>query len=133
MLKALLAPQPWELEISALEEFLDTLPLQYRTIVALAYFTSSRIEDILSLKFRDILAETIIIQESEGKKPKYVPIISSLRPYLTVYLNGYQVSPSDFLFTDSKGKPLKSSSVFKILKIVAKEINLPELYLFVLK
>lgn len=133
MLNAILPLHSWEPEISALEEFLDTLPLQYRTIVALAYFTSSRIEDILSLKFRDILAETIIIQESELKQTKYVPIISSLRPYLTVYLNGHQLNPSDFLFTDSKGKPLTSSSVFKILKIVAKEIYLPEIYLFVLK
>ncbi|MDJ0510702.1 MAG: tyrosine-type recombinase/integrase [Crocosphaera sp.] len=133
MLNAILPPHSWEPEISALEEFLDTLPLQYRTIVALAYFTSSRIEDILSLKFRDILAETIVIEESEPKQTKYVPIISILRPYLTVYLHGYKSHQSELLFTNSNGKPLKSSSVFKILNIVAKEINLPEIYLFVLK
>lgn len=133
MLNAILPPHSWEPEIPALEEFLDTLPLQYRTIVALAYFTSSRIEDILSLKLGDILAETIIIQESELKQTKYVPIVSSLRPYLTVYLNGYQPHPSEFLFTDSKGQPLKIASVFKILNIVAQKINLPEIYLFVLK
>ncbi|MDJ0730488.1 MAG: tyrosine-type recombinase/integrase [Crocosphaera sp.] len=133
ILNTIIAPQPWEPNISLLEEFLDLLPLQYRTIVALAYFTASRIEDILSLQKQDITPETIIIQDSTSQKRKKVQIIARLQPYLTVYLNGYESQPSNLLFTDQFGQPLKSSQVFKVLKIVAKKINLPDLYLFVLR
>ncbi|MEA5534795.1 tyrosine-type recombinase/integrase [Crocosphaera sp. XPORK-15E] len=119
-------------QISLLEEFLDILPLKYRTIVALAYFTSSRINDILSLKVSDIKADQIIINQSEFGKAKCVPILSTLKPYLTVYLNGLYQKNSDFIFPDKLGKPMKISSVFKVLKLVAQQVNLPEMYLFVL-
>ena len=133
MLNTLLAPQPWETNISLLEEFLDVLPLQYRTIVALGYFTASRIEDILSLQKHNITPQTIIIQDSSSKTTREVQIIAKLRPYLTVYLNGCQNKTSNFLFTDRLGNPLKSSQVFKILKMVARTINLPHIYLFILR
>lgn len=133
MLNAIFAPQPWEPNISLLEEFLDILPLQYRTIVALAYFTASRIEDILSLQKEDINPETIIIKDSNSQKIRKARIIAELRPYLTVYLNGYNFEKSNFLFADRLGNPLKSSQVFKILKIVANNISLPDVYLFILR
>ncbi len=132
MLNIVHEPQPCSEQVSLLEELLDTLPLKYRTIVALAYFTSSRIEDILSLKKDNITTEKIIIKQSELGETKYVPILSNLRPYLTVYLNGYEENESEFVFSDKLGKPLTSSLVFKVLNIVAKKINLPEIYLFVL-
>ena len=118
--------------VSLLEEFLDTLPLQYRTIVALAYFTSSRISDVLSLKISDISSEGIVIKQSEFGEVKFVPMLSFLKPYLTVYLNGFHQHKSAFLFTDKSGNPLKASTVFKVLKLVAKQIHFPEIYLFVL-
>lgn len=133
MLNTILAPQPWEPNISLLEEFLDILPLQYRTIVALSYFTASRIEDILSLQKHHITPQTIIIQDSSSKTTREAQIIARLRPYLTVYLNGYNNQRSSFLFTDRLGKPLKTSQVFKILRMVAKTINLPHVYLFILR
>ncbi|MGB5594870.1 MAG: tyrosine-type recombinase/integrase [Crocosphaera sp.] len=132
MLNIVHEPQLCSEQVSLLEELLDTLPLKYRTIVALAYFTSSRIEDILSLKKKNITTEKIIIKQSELGETKYVPILSNLRPYLTVYLNGYEEKESEFVFSDKLGKPLTSSLVFKVLNIVAKKINLPEIYLFVL-
>ncbi|CCQ67318.1 tyrosine-type recombinase/integrase [Crocosphaera watsonii] len=116
-----------------MEEFLDQLPLKYRTIVAIAYFTASRIEDILSLHKEDITHETVIIKDSNAKNRKQVQIIPRLRPYLTVYLNGYKSQPSSLLFSDKFGYPLKSSQVFKVLKMVAKNINLPYVYLFILQ
>ncbi|ACB51845.1 hypothetical protein cce_2497 [Crocosphaera subtropica ATCC 51142] len=133
MLNTLLTPHLWKPKISLLEEFLQVLPLQYRTIVALAYFTTSRVEDILSLQKQDITSEMIIIEDSTLRKTKQVPIITKLRPYLTVYLNGYETQSSDFLFSDKLGKPLKTSQVFKILKMVANKINLPDMYLSVLR
>ncbi|MEA5511081.1 tyrosine-type recombinase/integrase [Crocosphaera sp. UHCC 0190] len=120
-------------QFSLLEEFLGILPLKYRTIVALAYFTSSRISDILSLKVSDIKDDQIIINQSEFGKPKCVPILSTLKPYLTVYLNGYYQKRSGLIFADKVGKPMKSSSVFKVLKLVSKQISLPEMYLFILR
>lgn len=133
MFNTLLTPQLWKPKISLLEEFLQVLPLQYRTIVALAYFTTSRIEDILSLQKKDITSEIIIIEDSNLREIKKVPIMTKLRPYLTVYLNGYDPNQSDLLFTDRLGNPLTSSHVFKILNIVAKKINLPDMYLSVLR
>ena len=133
MLNTIVSPQPWEAEISLLEEFLELLLLQYRTIVAWAYFTASSIEDILSLQKEDITNEILIIQDSNTKKTKQIQIIPRLRPYLTVYLNGYKSQQSNLLLTDKFGNPLKISQVFKVLKMVAKKINLPHLYLFILK
>ncbi|MDJ0597318.1 MAG: tyrosine-type recombinase/integrase [Crocosphaera sp.] len=128
----MLSPQRCTPQCSLLEEFLQVLPLQYRTIVAIAYFTTSRIKDILLLQKQDITPEKIIIRDSTLQKIKKVTIIPKLRPYLTVYLNGYDTQKSDFLFTDQLGQPLKSSQVFKILKIVAKNINLPHIYWLIL-
>lgn len=119
-------------QVLPIEEFLETLPLTYRTIVALAYFTSSRISDVLSLKVKDIAPDQIIIHQSDLGKPKCVPILASLKPYLTVYLNGQKHNYSDLIFADKFGQPLKQSTVMKVLKLVAKQISLPELYLFVL-
>ena len=133
MLNTILSPQPWDAEVSLLEEFLGQLPLKYRTIVAIAYFTASRIEDILSLHKEYITHETVIIKDSNAKNRKQVQIIPRLRPYLTVYLNGYKSQPSSLLFRDKFGYPLKSSQVFKVLKMVAKNINLPYVYLFILQ
>lgn len=133
MLNTLLTPQQWKPEISLLEEFLRVLPLQYRTIVAIAYFTTSRIDDILYLRKQDISSEIIIIKDSNLKKTKKVSIIAKLRPYLTVYLNGYKAQSSDFLFSDNLGKPLRTSQVFKILNIVANKINLPDMYWSILR
>ena len=121
------------LKESPLEEFLATLPLKYRTMVAIAYFTSSKISDILSLKLSDIDAHKIAIFQSESASIKLAPIDPLLRPYLSIYLNALTEHSSDFIFTNALGELMNSWSVFQVLKRVASQINLPELYLFVLR
>ncbi|HAC62601.1 MAG TPA: dimethyladenosine transferase [Cyanothece sp. UBA12306] len=118
---------------SLLQEFLDTLPLKYRTIMAIAYFTSSKITDILSLKISDIYPDKIAINHSESEQTQLVPITSLLRPYLTLYLNGFCQQKSEFIFGDTRGEPLQIGKVFRVLNLVARQINLPEIYLFILK
>ncbi|MEL4896218.1 tyrosine-type recombinase/integrase [Crocosphaera sp. Alani8] len=125
--------QSREPSISPLEELLETLPLRHRIIVALAYFTSSKIEDVLSLQQKDITSTTVFIRDSNTRKVKKSKITARLRPYLTVYLNGKELQKSNFLFTDRAGKPLKSFQVFKVLEAVAKSINFPDVYLFILR
>ena len=87
----------------------------------------------MCLKISDISSEGIVIKQSEFGAVKCVPMLSLLKPYLTVYLNGYHQHKSAFLFTDKFGKPLKTSTVFKVLKLVAEQIHFPEMYLFVLR
>ncbi len=118
---------------SLLREYLATLPLPYRTMVAIAYFTSSKISDIISLKTSDIYPNQIQISQTESKSYKLVPITPLLRPYLTIYMNGINREKSGFLFSDSHGHPLKSWTVFRVLNLIAAQINLPEVYLFVLR
>ncbi|WP_119259370.1 tyrosine-type recombinase/integrase [cyanobacterium endosymbiont of Rhopalodia gibberula] len=118
---------------SLLQEFLETLPLPYKTMVAIAYFTSSRINDILSLKTSDIYPNQIKIAKSEPSFNKLVPITPLLRPYLTIYLNGLKPQKSAFLFVNSQGEPLKSWVVFRVLNMTARQINLPEIYFFILR
>ena len=125
-------PQASLEELSLLKEFLDSLPLKYRTIVAIAYLTSSRIRDVLTLKVSDIKANLITINQSELSQGKCSPILPLLQSYLTVYLNGKKFNQSEFLFADKFGQPLKTSTVFKVLQLVAKPINFPDVYLFVL-
>ena len=62
-----------------------------------------------------------------------MPITPLLRPYLTIYLNGLRSKKSAFLFVNSQGEPLKSWVVFRVLKITARKINLPEVYFFILR
>lgn len=118
---------------SLLQEFLETLPLPYKTMVAISYFTSSRISDILFLKTNDIYPDQIKIARSEFNSYKLVPITPLLRPYLTIYLNGLKSQKSAFLFVNSKGEPFKTCVVFKVLNITARQINLPEIYFFILR
>jgi integrase len=118
---------------SLLQEFLETLPLPYKTIVAIAYFTSSRISDILLLKNSDIYSNQIKIIKSESSLNNLVPITPLLRPYLTIYLNGLKPHKSAFIFVDSQGEPLKSWVVFQVLNMTARQINLPEVYCFILR
>ncbi|MDJ0657862.1 MAG: dimethyladenosine transferase [Crocosphaera sp.] len=132
MISIILPPQRRKPQGSPLEDFLEVLPLQYRTIVAIAYFTNSKIEDILFLQKQDITPELILIRDSTLQKVKKVSILAQLQPYLTVFLNGYNPQKSDLLFTDKEGNPLKSSQVFKILKLVANKINLPDIYWLIL-
>lgn len=132
MINMSLPLQTWKHQSSLLEDFLQVLPLQYRTIVAIAYFTNSKVEDILLLRKQDITSEIMMIRDSTLRKVKKVPILAQLQPYLTLYLNGYNPQTSDLLFTDNAGNPLQISQVFKILKIVAKNINLPDIYWLIL-
>ncbi|WP_267383438.1 tyrosine-type recombinase/integrase [Cyanobacterium sp. uoEpiScrs1] len=118
---------------SLLQEFLETLPLPYKTMVAISYFTSSRISDILFLKTNDIYPDQIKIARSEFNSYKLVPITPLLRPYLTIYLNGLKSQKSAFLFVNSKGEPFKTCVVFKVLNMTARQINLPEIYFFILR
>ncbi|BAP17055.1 hypothetical protein ETSB_0165 [cyanobacterium endosymbiont of Epithemia turgida isolate EtSB Lake Yunoko] len=85
------------------------------------------------LKNSDIYPNQINIIKSESSLNKLVPITPLLRPYLTIYLNGLKSEESAFLFVNSQGEPLKSWLVFRVLNITARQINLPEVYFFILR
>ena len=100
--------------------------------MAIAYFTSSKISDVLSLKIDDIYPDQIAISQSESNQIQLVPIPPLLRPYLTIYLNGFNQNNSELLFSNSQGEPMQIWRVFRVLNLVAHQINLPEVYLFIL-
>ncbi len=96
------------------------------------FFTSSHIQDILPLKITDIEEEIIVIYESKLQTRKSIIISSRLKPYLTVYLNGYRIKRSNLLFCDEQGRMLTYPKVLQVLNIVAKKVNLPDVYLYIL-
>jgi len=98
--------------------------LKHRTIIAMLYSSGFRISELLQLKLKHINLERrqIFIQDSKGRKDRYVPLAESIIPLLQNYILTYQ--PQFYVIEGQPGMPYSSSSVRKFLKKYALQNNI---------
>ena len=60
---------------------------KWRTVFAIAYFTGSRISEVLSLDIRDVGSDRISFRRENTKtrKPRVAMVVDALRPFLAAY------------------------------------------------
>lgn len=89
-----------------LAELFDALPDErWRCVFALAYFTGSRISEVLSLDVSDIGADSILIRRANTKTKKTRTV--AITPGLRAFLDAYDMPESGYAFParhNSKGK-----------------------------
>jgi integrase/recombinase XerD len=74
-----------EEDIATIFEYLPNH--KWRCVFAIAYFTGSRISEVLSLDITDIDTDRITIrrENTKNRKPRVAMIVSRLRPFLIAY------------------------------------------------
>lgn len=98
-------------------------------ILSLMYDAGLRIDELLSLKVKDINFQnikTINVLHGKGNKQREVPISDDVAQILTIYVKDYNLKEDDYLFSNSKKEKLTSNAIRKIIKKnveLAKEQN----------
>ncbi|WP_228122665.1 site-specific tyrosine recombinase/integron integrase [Oceanihabitans sp. IOP_32] len=93
-----------------------TKNLKHRAIIVMLYSCGLRISEAMHLTVSDIDIERrqIHIQNSKGRKDRYVGFAKSFLPLLKNYLNTYQ--PKYYFIEGTNGKPYSPQSVRQFLK-----------------
>jgi len=71
-----------------LGQIFDELPSdKWRAVFAIAYFTGSRISEVLSLSVEDVATDRISFkaENTKTRKPRVATIVDALRPFLVAY------------------------------------------------
>ena len=98
------------------------------SIVLLMWGFGLRINEVLNLKFKDILDRNEIIVRGKGGKDRVLPIIEEIKNLLLMMLESMPVSlkEEDFIFLGEKGKRLHPTIVQKEIRNIRRLLNLPE-------
>lgn len=102
-------------------------PLMYRTLIGLLASTGLRISEALSLCFKDIMADGLLIRETKFKKNRIVPLHPTVNLALENYLveRGKLASTDDHLFISTWRRQMCRQSVNNTFKELLKEAGLP--------
>ena len=105
--------------------FFNHLPDEkWQCVFAIAYFTGSRISEVLSLDISAIQSDRIVITVLKARKPmtREISIQPQLRTFLDAYLDAYDAPESGYLFPayqNSKRKThVSRQAAHKVLKEV---------------
>jgi len=99
-------------------EFIDTsnwLGLRDKALILFLYATGLRVSEAMNAKKDDIEEGWIRVRSGKGDKERLVPIADIALQALNEYLY-LRPHISDYLFINSKGKPLSRISAFNITK-----------------
>lgn len=104
-----------------------TANLKHRAIIALMYSCGLRISELISLKLTsiDIDRKQLVVQNSKGRKDRYVSLADSFIPLLSNYF--YTYKPQVYFVEGQKGGPYSAESIRQFLKRACKtaQINKP--------
>jgi len=97
-----------------------TQNLKHRAIIAIIYSCGLRISELLKLKLIDINIDRkqLIIQNSKGRKDRYVSLAESFLPLLSNYF--YTYTPKVYFVEGQKGGMYSAESVRQFLKRACK-------------
>ena len=95
-----------------LELFLANLPIKYALLAELMYFTAGRVNEITTLRVRDINTKdallTIEKASRKTKETRQIPLPKQLLGNLESWIKDNMLSSNDFIFfTDSRNTKLK--------------------------
>lgn len=88
-------------------------------ILTLLYDAGLRIDELLSLKIHDLNfgnIKAITVQHGKGDKRREIPISDDTAKILSIYINDYSLTNSDYLFSNCKKEKLCSNAIRKIIK-----------------
>lgn len=90
--------------------------IKHKAILCTIYSCGLRLSECLNLKLKDIQSDKMVIkiEQSKGKKDRYVPLSNSLLHLLREYYKIYQ--PKLFLFEGEKGNQYSARSVQNIFR-----------------
>jgi integrase/recombinase XerD len=98
---------------------------RWRCVFAIAYFTGSRIGEVLSLQVSDIGSDRITIraENTKMKKARVASLVGALKPFLAAY----QAPPSGYLFPahhNGKGDHLSRQGADRVLRLACDRVGL---------
>jgi len=107
-----------------LEMINNTNNIKHKCIISILYSGGLRRSEIINLKISDILSKQMLIriQQSKGKKDRYVGLSNYLLKLLRQYVKEY--SPQTWLFEGTSAQKYSPESVGKIVKKAGKIANI---------
>lgn len=99
--------------------------LKHKTIITFLYAAGLRISELINLKLADIDVSRMLIrvEQSKGKKDRYVSLSDNLVRLLTKYYKEY--APKRYVFNGPvEGSPYSDSSIREILKQACKKAHI---------
>lgn len=87
-------------------------------ILSLMYDAGLRIDELLSLKVKDLNFNnfnTINVLNGKGNKQREIPISDDVSNILDIYISDYRLNNEDYLFSNSKKEKLSSNAIRKII------------------
>lgn len=87
-------------------------------ILSLMYDAGLRIDELLSLKVKDLNLNNfnvINVLNGKGNKQREIPISDDVSNILDIYINDYSLTAEDYLFSNSKKEKLSSNAIRKII------------------
>ena len=109
-----------------LAQLFDALPEgKWQTIFAIAYFTGSRISEVLSLDVADVASDRISFrrENTKTKKPRVAMVVEGLKPFLA----SYDAPEQGYLFPahhNGKGGHISRQAADKVLRDACTMIDL---------
>lgn len=102
-------------------------PLMYRTLIGLLASTGLRISEALGLRYKDVRADGLLIDQTKFRKSRIVAIHPTTRAALDEYLvaRGKLVSVDDHLFISTWRRRMCRRSVYPTFKELLKAAGLP--------
>lgn len=90
---------------------------KWRAVFAIAYFTGSRISEVLSLDVSDVASDRVSFrrENTKTKKPRVAMVVDALRPFLTAY----EAPQSGYLFPahhNGQGGHVSRQAADKVLR-----------------
>lgn len=87
-------------------------------ILSLMYDAALRIDELLSLKVKDLNLNNfnvINVLNGKGNKQREIPISDDVSNILDIYINDYSLTTEDYLFSNSRKEKLSSNAIRKII------------------
>lgn len=109
---------------------IDAKTCRNKSMIELMYSSGLRVSELVNLDVNSInLDDDYVRVYGKGKKERIIPIATSTSKLLDKYINVYRNSLlkgylTDKLFISSYGRGITRQGFFKILKKIAKEINI---------
>ena len=111
-------------------EVIDAKTCRNKAMIELMYSSGLRVSELVNLNLNSInLDDDYVRVYGKGKKERIIPIATSTSKLLDTYINVYRNSLlkgylTDKLFISSYGRGITRQGFFKILKKIAKEMNI---------
>ena len=113
------APKTVNSNISFIRQFINALPnLKDKAIITLLYSCGLRISEVVSLQYKDISRERMMvyIEHTKNHSARYVPLSEKALNVLTEYWRAWG-KPKEWLFPGKKPDThLSTNSVFSVIK-----------------